>query len=233
MAFFRGPNVVTNGLVLALDAANPKSYVSGSTTWRDLSGNNNSGSLVNGPTFSSDNNGSIVIDGVNDCVTVPTNSTLQPTTSLTLESVFKISSYANGNFVAVYSGDAGGSYVKYGFRLLTSGGVSAYINPVNTAFFVTSNINITLNTWIHATLTYDGTLLKIYINGNFANSTAVTGTMDYTTYGSPYYLNIGRKNNVDGGYFGGNFSLVKFYNRSLSVSEVLQNYNAQKSRFNL
>ena len=67
-----GPgNIVTNGLVLYLDAANYQSYISGSTTWYDLSGNNNSGSLVNGPTYSSTNAGSIVFDGTNDYVGLP------------------------------------------------------------------------------------------------------------------------------------------------------------------
>ena len=68
-------SIVTNGLVLALDAGNTKSYVSGSTTWFDISGNNNSGSLFDGPTFSSDNGGSIVFDSVDDhVVTTPINN---------------------------------------------------------------------------------------------------------------------------------------------------------------
>jgi hypothetical protein len=65
MAFFRGPNVVTNGLVLALDAANPKSYVSGSTTWNDLSGNNYNGTLSGStiPTYNASNGGSLSFPG--------------------------------------------------------------------------------------------------------------------------------------------------------------------------
>ena len=233
MATIGGVNAVTSGLVLALDAANLKSYVSGSTTWRDLSGNNNSGSLVNGPTYSSDSGGSIVLDGVDDGVTVPTKTTLQPPTSLTLESIFKINNYTNGMYIISYSGNGLGAFVKYGFRLLTSGGVSANINPISTVTALSSNINIILNTWIYATLTYDGASLRIYINGNLRNSTSVTGTMDYTTYASPYYLSIGRKNEQEGGYVSGSISSVKLYNRALSADEILQNYNAQKSRFNL
>ena len=89
MGFYRGANVVTDGLVLSLDAANPKSYVSGSTTWYDLSGNNYSGSLVNGPTFSSANCGTIVFDGVDDIVNLPFIN--YPTSSnTTIEMVIKI-----------------------------------------------------------------------------------------------------------------------------------------------
>ena len=64
-----GPNVVYNGLVLYLDAANNKSYVSGSTSWLDLTPNqSNSGSLTNGPTFNTGSGGNIVFDGTNDYI---------------------------------------------------------------------------------------------------------------------------------------------------------------------
>ena len=88
MGFYRGPNIVTDGLVLVLDAANPTSYISGSTTWRDLSGNNNSGSLVNGPTFNSVNGGSIVFDGSNDYVEIsPVNASSQFTLNLWIKCI--------------------------------------------------------------------------------------------------------------------------------------------------
>jgi len=96
-----------------------------------------------------------------------------------------------------------------------------------------SGIDIVLNTWIHAIMTYDGASSKIYINGSLANTGAITGTIDYTEYGSPYYLSIGRKNEFEGQYVSGSVSVVKIYNRALSASEVLQNYNATKRRFGL
>ena len=74
MGIARGPKIVTSGLVLALDAADKLSYPGSGTTWRDLSGNNNIGTLTNGPTFSGANMGSIVFDGTNDCVTLAINS---------------------------------------------------------------------------------------------------------------------------------------------------------------
>ncbi len=70
-----GPSIVTNGLILNLDAANPKSYVSGSTTWNDVSRSGLSGTLVNGPTFNTGSGGSIVFDGTDDYVNCG-NSTL-------------------------------------------------------------------------------------------------------------------------------------------------------------
>jgi hypothetical protein len=68
MGIRRGPNIVTDSLVFAVDAANPSSYVSGSTTWKDQTINQNNGTLTNGPTFDSGNQGSVVFDGSNDYV---------------------------------------------------------------------------------------------------------------------------------------------------------------------
>ncbi len=73
---FTGPNIITNGLILELDAANRKSYPGSGTTWTDLSGNGNTGTLTNGPTFSSANGGSIVFDGVDDYVNCGNASSL-------------------------------------------------------------------------------------------------------------------------------------------------------------
>ena len=68
------PNIVTDGLVLCLDAANKRSYPGTGTTWTDRSANGNNGTLTNGPTFDSANGGSIVFDGTNDYVTTTKNN---------------------------------------------------------------------------------------------------------------------------------------------------------------
>ena len=75
MAFIHSPKIITDGLVLALDAGNTKSYPGSGTVWTDLSGNNNTGTLTNGPTFNAANGGSIVFDGTNDYVTLPISTT--------------------------------------------------------------------------------------------------------------------------------------------------------------
>jgi len=76
MAIHRGPKIITNGLILCLDAASTKSYPGSGTTWFDRSGNGNNGVLTNGPTFSSTNGGSIVFDGTNDYVQVAGSVTI-------------------------------------------------------------------------------------------------------------------------------------------------------------
>ena len=80
MSFNNGPTIVTNGLVLALDAGDRNSYPGTGTTWRDLSGNNNNGTLTNGPTFNTGSLGSIVFDGVDDYVLINAFSLLAPLT---------------------------------------------------------------------------------------------------------------------------------------------------------
>jgi hypothetical protein len=74
MALAHSPKIVTDGLVLCLDAGNPKSYPGSGTTWTDLSGNGNNGTLVNGVGYNSGNGGSLVFDGVNDRVTINASS---------------------------------------------------------------------------------------------------------------------------------------------------------------
>jgi hypothetical protein len=85
-----GPNIVVDGLVLYLDAANQYSYVSGSTAWNDLSRSNNNGTLINGPTFNSANGGSIVFDGIDDYVSFVSNPSL--TNQITVEVWIQLSS---------------------------------------------------------------------------------------------------------------------------------------------
>lgn len=75
MGLTHSPKIVTNGLVLALDAANNKSYPGSGVTWYDLSGNGNNGTLTNGPTFNVGNLGSIVFDGTNDYVSFNNSGT--------------------------------------------------------------------------------------------------------------------------------------------------------------
>jgi hypothetical protein len=84
MSGISGPKIITSGCVLSLDAADKLSYKGSGTTWKDLSGNNNTGTLTNGPTFNAGNMGSIVFDGTNDYVGFTYNSIFNPSTSVTL-----------------------------------------------------------------------------------------------------------------------------------------------------
>jgi hypothetical protein len=221
---FTGPNTITNGLVLSLDAANVKSYISGSTTWRDLSGNNNSGSLVNGPTFNSANGGSIVFDGVDDYV----NINNMPSINLEASS-FSLEAWVYNNtpdtntwrtVIAKNRTGAGGGTILGIWRNNLGGW-----HFRNNQFSNTSTL-ATPNAWSYLCLTVNSstTTATGYVNAVSSvsfTSTGINGTNPYLIggWGSEY--------------FNGNISNIKIYNRALSASEVAQNYNAQKSRFGL
>jgi hypothetical protein len=233
MAFHRGPYIVKDGLVLWLDAANVKSYVSGSTTWGDLSGNNNSGSLVNGPTFNSANGGSIVFDGVDDYVNSGniTNSIVNQAslniwvyTSQT-ESQFINYVFSMSNFSVWVGGTFSSANVAAKSIGLAINSLTSISSAVTNSFTTTD-----YNKWNNICVVYDSTngasiykntvLLSMYINN-------ASGSLN-----SSLSLNIGRRND-NFWYWNGRISNVQLYDKALSATEVLQNYNAQKSRFNL
>jgi hypothetical protein len=219
MATIGGSNIITNGLVLALDAANRRSYVSGSTIWNDVSGNRNSGSLVNGPTFNSANGGSIVFDGTNDRVSTP----------------FKPSGYRSYFIWVRYNIITG---LSNGYSLTGTQQVNAYnyIGISNGGYFyyyfgtngqeVTSTI-LNPNTWYYqgVTLSSDG-FARAYLNGNLI-STLSSDVGNTPT--NEFFVGCVNQNH----FINGNISSVTQYNRTLSATEISQNYEALKSRYGL
>ncbi len=233
MGITRGPNIVTDGLMFAVDAANPSSYVSGSTIWKDQTVNQNDGTLTNGPTFDSGNGGSIVFDGTNDWVDCGNNTITKPSGPMTIEYWFKGKS-ASSN--ATTSGTTGASGQR-GYMLAVNNGTAFY--------FVIASNSTTVKTLSH-TLTFDhtqwyhfagvynpSTYMRIFINGNqVAETTSGVASSQYT--GNSNTLKIGsRGDNTAYGVFDGNIASYKLYHKSLSPTEVLQNYNALKGRFGL
>lgn len=220
-----GPNLVTSGLVLHLDAANPKSYVSGSTTWFDMSGNNNNGTLTNGPGYSSANFGSIVFDGVDDFVNLQSFN-ISSGSTFTLSSwvyyaassgPFPIIISENGNTYKMLFGIKIGSAANVGFNIYTSVGQTANtIAPI-------------ANAWYNPVATFTGSQLIIYVNGYVMSTVSI---------GSPFpgYSNgtwVGNGANGGNSFWKGNIPIVQIYNRALTAEEVQQNFNATRGRFGI
>ena len=236
MGFYRGPNIVTNGLVLNLDAANVKSYPGSGTTWRDLSGNNNTGTLINGPTFSSANGGSIVFDGTNDYVATPIQNLDRPCT---------FSTWVNFNnltgFQTLIGQDTSASIIRGRFYFQKAGATSGglILNVVNFSIVLSSNsivianaINpVVTNQWYNYSAVLTTTTLALYENGILQNT--VNDSNTFLTPNTTITLNAGYYNNSIVDYINGKSSSFQIYNRALSASEVLQNYNATQARFNL
>ena len=211
-------SIVTDGLKLYLDAGQPTSYPGSGTVWTDISGNGNNGTLTNGPTYSSTNGGSIVFDGVNDFVDIPSNIVLNQPKTLSVWYYTTISSQV-GHLLSR-------SVANYEMYQFSDGKIYTYWGSTYQSSIVAT---ITLNQWNNFTYVLSGNTEFVYKNGILLGSSNLVGTPSYTNTGN---LNVGRRN-AGTQYINGRISNTLIYNRALSATEVLQNYNALKSRFGL
>jgi hypothetical protein len=228
MAFGNGPRIVSNGLVLALDAGDRNSYPGSGTTWTDLSGNGNNATLTNGPTFSSSNGGAIVYDGIDD-YSINTLSagftqgmtviSVAKSTNSTWNSIAGLGSarYANGYIIHNNQGDTSTT-----FYLLDSSGAYTGLNSVTPTNIQNFNFY---------GLTTDSSTHKIYLNGYETFTTTVS--ISRTNTGSPQSNYLGLDSTIAGRYTAEQVAIHLIYNKSLTAAEMAQNYNALKSRFGL
>ena len=233
MATKYSPKIITNGLVLSLDAANNKSYPGSGTTWTDLSGNNNNGTLTNGPTFNAGNQGSIVFDGTDDKAVVSMNSSfVYGTSPFAIDVWIYITGYAGiYNAGNIWSQTVGG---RNYFYLGISPGIFYFTWGDGGGSSISTSAGVSqLNTWTHICYTRVGTGANqffIYVNG----VQQALGTVSYDFNDTTYIPTIGQYTHTTQLPFLGRISNIKVYNnKSLSSTEVLQNYNATKSRFGL
>jgi hypothetical protein len=233
MSFSNGPTIVTNGLVLALDAGDRNSYVSGSTTWIDLAGTNN-GTLTNGPTFDTGSGGSIVFDGVNDSVVL-----LRPVQDdFSLSCWFKTNQVASGSGFPQWYGGRGlvdCEVVSIVDDFGTSMGAGKVLfgvgrNTPGSDLTITSSLTYNDNIWHNmvATRVRSTGTITLYVDAQQV-ATGTGGTQSLT---SATNMRIGAIQ-VNNNFFSGNIASTQIYNRALTASEVLQNYNATKGRFGL
>ena len=231
------PKIVNDGLVLYLDASAPNSYSPyfTPTTWKDLSGNNNSGSLINGPTFDSRNGGSIVFDGVDDYATgfgdTSTFSFIQNTGIFTVSAWIRLTDFANSRYILGNNNGTGGAKGFWVGYEVTNQRFSFALSNGTTGFLVfRRNSLITNSNYAYITYTGNGVNSTLYKDGVFVITSNNYGTL--STGNSTNQLGVGRINNT-GAYWQGNIPVVQIYNKELTPQEVLQNYNATKGRFGL
>lgn len=221
--------IVTSGLVLSLDAADRNSYPGSGTTWFDTSGNGRNYTLVGSPTFNSANGGSILF-GSNQYCNGPASNSFGISQNVTIEIVIRINSLLSG------------TNTQWGFffdGVSVNRGISCHINEgPGTTYFDTMGFNTDNGNRISATAPSNGTInhfvfryrdtttprKNIFRNGSsIANSGANT----------PTSLNLSSAANEVGISMDGNIYLFRIYNTDLSDAQILQNYNATKSRFGL
>ena len=227
-----GPRTITNGLVLALDAANSKSYPGSGTTWTDLSGRGNTGTLVNGVGYNSGNLGSLVFDGVDEYVLVSSNASIPyGSTARTVSIWFYTNTTTwedDANNLFYYGAGSDGASFGIDFSTYPSMEVYTWGGAGRDLTFSTTYSQVG---WKNITVTYNGsTTILIYENGGFTQTLTLTSACN--TSSSDVY--IGAINpSLLSAYYDGKIAQASIYNRALSATEIQQNYNALKGRFSI
>jgi hypothetical protein len=220
--------IVTNGLVLNLDAGFIPSYPTTGTTWYDLTSNGYNGTLTNGPGFSTSGDGCITFDGTND------ESNFGNILNYTSESfTFNYWVYFNSlttnqsgqGPVVFFKGQfqINGYYIQVG----TDGSIYFITNqPGQYQATSTSAGTISINTWYNISINRNGASCKIYVNG--VDRTTTSGTHQNPLTSSESFKLANYNNYI---YANMRIAIFQSYNRQLSATEVLQNYNAYSKRF--
>ncbi len=238
MSYYNGPTIVTNGLVLYLDAANNKSYPGSGNAVYDLSGNGNTGTL-NGPTWTNSNGGCWSFDNTDDYIQINNLNldTLGSTRNFTIIFAAKKTAFGTGGNNTGDSRLLAASENGYttGWRIIetTAGTPGAAFTGQQSYTFSSPSISTSVtvtdaisNRIAFCAFSQNATAAYGFLNG-VSNAASFGG---YTAGTNSSKIGQGG-NGV--GWFGGLFSFMQIYNRALSPNEVLQNYNATKTRFGL
>ena len=239
MAFSYSPKIITDGLVLYLDAGNPLSYPGSGTTWTDLSRGQNPGTLTNGPTFDSGNGGSIVFDGTDDYITGLDNISINTGLPFTVEFWSNITQYSDP-FPTIIQLKTNTTYGwNLSFNISTGVGGAYYgvlFGSSDTWARIRTNNPPATEFWYNVAVAYNGSGASTISNYNvYLNSSLQTlystGGFNNTTQDNYIGTTNAASRGIDD--FRGKISSVRVYNKALSQPEITQNYNATKTRFGL
>jgi hypothetical protein len=226
MAGTIAPNIVTDGLVLYLDAANTKSYTSGSNIVYSLV-DSSTGSLQNGVSFLPDNGGVFNFDGVDDIIRSGNINPSEITIEIWKKWTVISDDWLITNTTTTVTDTTKGYYMRIDSPSTT---FTVYFGIGSTSRGVTYTPTL-LDKWTYVVATYDPVIegVKLYWDGTLVNTDSGTGSIDYTGVQG---LTIGAANDSSRAT-PGPVGPIRIYNRALSAAEVLQNYNATKTRFGL
>ena len=228
------PTIPTSGLQLYLDAGDASSYPGTGTVWTDLSGNGNTGTLTNGPTYGGSGTGGYIdFDGTNDYVNIADSVSINPTTGISLVTWFRMDSplTANQNIISKGFTSVSSPYVQYSFKMFDN-------SPFNTPQFnlalngtlvqLNGATTMTTTTWYMVVCTYDKTTMKIYVN-NVLDANTSSQSNNISTYATS--LSLARWPTDNSQFLNGQIAMTLIYNRALSNTEVGDIYNSTKSRY--
>ncbi len=224
--------LVTSGLIVHLDASNTSSYPGSGTTWTDLTGNANNGTLTNGPVYSSTAGGCIDCDGINDFISIANKSSLQPqsATPITMQIWVNFDALTDGAIINKLT--ASFAYDGYIVRATTAGYAGYTVNgtSIDQGRNTSPTVVFTTGTWYLVTFitqrTATANTTRLYINTTVRIQSA-WGNDGYSE-SNPLQLGGGY-----GGFVNCKIGAFYFYSRGLSDSEITQNFNATKTRYGL
>ena len=223
MAVGYNPKIVTDGLVLALDAGNTKSYPGSGTTWKDLSGNSNNGTLTNGPTYSSADGGYLNFDGTNDYVDVSGSIPVSAATFLAWVRLDGDQSHFTG---VIFSRSPASGMNFYS----TSEQIAYHWNNASNTYNWQSGLIVPTQEWCMISVNVNSSSATAYLCRS-SGITSATNTVSHSSI-TLDAINVGRDSS-SGRDLDGRMSVAMIYNKALTAAEVAQNYNALKGRFGI
>lgn len=237
MGAFAGPHLVTDGLVLALDGGSIKSYPGSGTTWFDLSGNANNGTLSGAAMQDNGTPGrNIGFDGTDDKVTINAAASLRPATAISMEAWLYMNTLptSQGWYTIIQAPQSNAShldpYFDWAIYINATGGLHTRINGVGNPNTVPNYTTTYLaaQKWNHVAITWTAGTVRYYINGALIQTAATTQNTIVYDNNTNVLIGLNASNGED---FNGNLAYVRVYNIALTDAQVLQNYQANKTRF--
>ena len=231
MGLAHSPRIVTDNLVLALDAANTKSYGGSGTTWTDLSGKGNNVTLT-GATYNSSNSGVFVFDGTDDYVR---EDTLLDTFTATTDP-WSVECWFNTDvnpsdiecMIGINYNNGAENTLLLGVHDVSGCKLNVYYRNAE----ISSNTTVTVGQWHHVVATHTSGSLKVYLDGTQIASNSNTVNQSLNTCAFLIGAELDSTNSL-GNYFDGKISNVKMYNKTLTAEEVKQNFNALRGRYGI
>ena len=227
-------SIITDGLVVHLDAGNKISYSGSGATWTDLTGNGYNATLINSVGYSSNSGGMLTFNGSTQVAQVNVNSFVRSNTSYTFSTFFYLTT-SNGGAPFCLMTTPNDSNNTDGFwqhlnltnwlwRTEDSSGENGGNAEAPTGFVS--------STYYHLTVVVTTNSIKFYRNGNLISIISTTFSWANVRNDNTAYVFIG-KGYEDDYYMTGNVGNFLMYNRVLNNAEILANYYGQKSRFGL
>jgi hypothetical protein len=225
MGLGHSPSIIPDGLVFYFDPINPRSYAGTGLTGYNLIDTSIVGTFTGGPVYDIANKGSVYFDGVDDYLDFGSSATFKLTDNFTLSAWVKSSVYGDRAILGNFGPSS--DYSGFNLNIQPSNKFAFLTGSAATATYLYSNDTFLLNKWYHLTAVRSSGTNYLYVNGVVQSSTN-TQVVKYSNqnfYFGKWYSNL------TGFYHNGNIASASIYNRALSSTEILQNYNVTKKRF--